>query len=305
MRRLALLALLACRSPPPAAPTECSAPDFHRLDFWLGEWDVKDRAGKIEGTNVVTRTLRGCAIEERWTDASGEKGQSLFWFDPRARLWKQTWVTERGTTKEKTEQPGGAGAMVFANDHDRTTLTPLEGGRVLQVIERADARWEGIYSRRAVCDDARSHELDFWVGDWNATIRTRKAPDSDEWSEAHGRNVITKTLGGCAIEERFEADGPESPWHGTSVSRWFESEAAWRQAWVDDQGSWLLFTGGRDAEGFVLTAAPRTKDGVVSQMRMVFRDITASSFMWRWERTTDAGASWRPMMTIAYVRAPQ
>jgi len=209
MRSVAILALCAAGCRAPAAPAAgCDGPDYHKLDFWLGEWEVRNPRGELEGTNVISRALRGCAIEERWTEANGEKGESLFWFDPASRLWKQTWVTERGTTKEKIERSSPAGAIVFANDHDRTTLSRIDGG-VLQVIERGGERWEGIYKKRNVCDSEREHDLDFWVGDWNATIRARKKPDSDEWDEAHGRNVITKTLGGCAIEERFEADGPE------------------------------------------------------------------------------------------------
>jgi hypothetical protein len=290
MRALPFLLLIGYRAPE-APSISCDGPAAHRLDFWLGEWEVRDPAGRLEGRNVVTRALRGCAIEERWTDAGGSKGESLFWLDPATRLWRQTWVTESGTTKEKIEKAGGA-AIVFEGERDRTILTPIAGG-VSQVIEtRAGQRWEGIYRRAATCDGAREHDLDFWIGDWDATIRTEK-------EETHGRNVITKTLGGCAVEERFEAGG----WHGTSVSRWVEAEAKWRQVWVDDEGSWLLFTGGRDPEGFVLTAEPRIKDGVTSQMRMVFRNITQRSFVWRWERTRDGGASWVAEMTITYARA--
>src|SRR5256885_654892 len=90
--------VLACSStPPPATATStsmargCDAPEYHRLDFWLGEWDVRDPRGAYLGTNVVTRALRGCAIEERWTDAEGRGGFSLFYYDRALGLWKQVW----------------------------------------------------------------------------------------------------------------------------------------------------------------------------------------------------------------------
>src|SRR5215470_10812296 len=144
------LAIGCSAAPPPkapaAAPPGCDAPEYHRLDFWLGEWDVKDAHGALLGTNVVSRTLRGCAIEEKWTDAEGHGGQSLFYFDRGLGLWKQVWVTEEGSFKEKREVPGSA-VVVFSGERDRTTLEPLDGGRVRQRIEahRGGGSWEGIY----------------------------------------------------------------------------------------------------------------------------------------------------------------
>jgi hypothetical protein len=145
-------------------------------------------------------------------------------------------------------------------------------------------------------------ELDFWVGDWNAVIRTRRAAGSDAWDESRGRNTIAKSHGGCVIEEHFEDIDPKTPWRGTSVSRWIPGESRWRQTWVDDQGSYLAFSGGRDPWGFVLVGEPVVKDGVRSQMHMVFRDVTPRSFTWRWERTVNDGQTWTPMMEIAYTR---
>lgn len=156
----------------------------------------------------------------------------------------------------------------------------------------------------AACDGPHEHELDFWVGSWDATVRARASVDSDAWGEARGRNDVEKTLGGCVVQEHFAADGPAAPWHGTSVSRWVAGEGRWRQTWVDDQGSYLAFTGGPTPEGFVFTGEPSTRAGVTSQMRMTFRDVTPGGFAWSWERTVDGGRTWKAMMTIAYVRRP-
>lgn len=148
-------------------------------------------------------------------------------------------------------------------------------------------------------------ELDFWLGDWEVVIRARQSPDSDEWATARGRNRIASILGGCAVEERFSADGPGKPWAGRSLSRWVQAERRWRQTWVDDSGSYLAFTGGMQGKDMVLLGEPSTRDGKRVQMRMIFTDIAASSLLWRWERTTDDGATWKPMMIIEYRRARQ
>jgi hypothetical protein len=89
-------------------------------------------------------------ITERWTDADGSKGFSLFIYDVNSGSWKQTWVTDRATSvgglKYKTlvyTYPDGGtrfeGILPSPPGHkpilDRTTLRPLSKDRVHQVIE--------------------------------------------------------------------------------------------------------------------------------------------------------------------------
>jgi len=112
------------------------------LDFWLGQWSVRNRDGELAGTDRVERVLGGYAVLEHWRSVTGEEGKSLFYFDRSAGTWKQVWVIE-GYVKEK--------ALVFAEPQrvrfqghayvdgasfpDRTTLTVLPGGGVAQLIE--------------------------------------------------------------------------------------------------------------------------------------------------------------------------
>jgi len=134
------------RTPAEQAPAVgCSDPAYHKLDFWVGDWNVYV-AGKLDGTDLVEKILKHCAIVENWreSDGSGE-GKSLFYYVSAAKLWKQVWVTDAGPLKEKqlvAAYPDGGvrfqGAIAHADgtSHlDRTTLTPLPGGNVRQVIE--------------------------------------------------------------------------------------------------------------------------------------------------------------------------
>lgn len=81
----------------------CGQPEFRQLDFWVGEWDVRwDASGEQaagRGTNIVTRELDNCVIQERFTgDAStqGLVGHSVSTYHKAPKLWRQTWVDNQG-----------------------------------------------------------------------------------------------------------------------------------------------------------------------------------------------------------------
>jgi hypothetical protein len=308
VRRLFLALVIASCAPSASAPfssvTRCDGAEYRKLDFWLGEWEVVSPSGAREGSNLVSKSLDGCAVTEDWVDAHGGRGASLFYFDRARRTFRQVWATSSGGWKEKreaTDAPPGsvrfAGVVPRASGGevlDRTTLTPLPDGRVRQVIEQsADGgvtwrSWEGIYMRRRPACDA--HGLDFWLGDWDLTIRTKSG------ASARGMNRVRATYAGCVIDEDFHAEGPDAPCAGRSLSRFVDGR--WRQTWVDDQGSYLAFTGGMSDGKVILYGEPR--EG--AQMRMVFADIRADALVWTWERSEDKGAHWSVQMTIEYTR---
>lgn len=130
------------------ADTCASTPGFQRLDFWLGHWDVYVGARKV-GINHIEKVLDGCAVTEDWQGNGGGGGRSLFYYLPSTDTWKQVWITGQATkpggVKEKTmveEFPEGGvrfqGEITLKSGRtylDRTTLTPLAGGRVQQVVE--------------------------------------------------------------------------------------------------------------------------------------------------------------------------
>jgi hypothetical protein len=301
---------------PYSAEPGCSGPDYHALDFWLGDWQVRNPRGGLEGTNRIVADLSGCTVRESWTDAAGGRGESTFFFDRATRRWKQVWVTDGGGWKEKAQVAAPAGAIRFQGELprpaggtvlDRTTLMRLPDGGVRQLIEQSPdggktwpASWEGIYSRpppAPACAAAEFHQLDFWLGDWDVRIRGREH-EGEKWEEGHGTNRIRRILGGCVVVENFAADGPGQLWAGNSLSEYVPAEKQWRQVWADDQGSWLSFTGGKSGKDFVLTGEPRGG----RTMRMVFHDIRPDHISWRWEGTRDDGKTWQPQLLIEYRR---
>lgn len=148
-KAIAAVAAILCQTPHSAgAQAACEGDGFHRLDFWLGEWVVRTNGQQV-GTNRIVAVLGGCAIEEHWTASDGGEGQSLFYYFSVLDEWRQVWVTESATrpggVKEKREVerfPDGGlrfqGEIPLSGGRsylDRTTLTPLDGDRVRQVIE--------------------------------------------------------------------------------------------------------------------------------------------------------------------------
>jgi hypothetical protein len=146
---------------PADAPRLCTDAKHREFDFWAGHWKVLDAGGNPAGENVITVEQGGCVLVERWRSAKGGTGQSLNYYDPAAKRWKQRWVG-LGLI---LEMQGGfdQGAMVLEGPlHDvrqaRTTLlrgtwTRLPDGRVRQrFVESADqgrtwTEWfDGYYS---------------------------------------------------------------------------------------------------------------------------------------------------------------
>ena len=143
------------------------------------------------------------------------------------------------------------------------------------------------------CTSAEYHQMDFWLGDWDAYY----APDA---AAPGGRNVITREYGGCVIQEAFDGGPDTNGLIGHSVSTYFAPAGKWRQTWVDNQGGYFALIGGVEGDKFILVKH-RPHDNVAVQ-RMVFEDITPNAFTWRWQATADGGATWTDSWVIYYRR---
>ena len=125
-------------------------------------------------------------------------------------------------------------------------------------------------------------ELDFWIGEWTCT---------DPADGSVGHNSIRRVLAGKVVEESFAiVDAAGQALHGRSWSV-LDRDRGWLQTWVDDQGSYLDFTGGMTAEGFVFG-----RPGA----RMVFRDVQDDGFTWDWEKRVDE--QWQLAWRLDYRR---
>lgn len=128
-------------------------PQYRQLDFWVGQWDVYNRADKLVGHNTLTLADNGFAIHESWTSSTGSTGHSINYYHPTTGQWNQLWVSAAGDVLDMsgTFSDGAmrfTGKRVDRNGREfqhRTTLTPLDGGRVRQHIEESSdggATWK-------------------------------------------------------------------------------------------------------------------------------------------------------------------
>ena len=154
--------------------------------------------------------------------------------------------------------------------------------------------------RRRPCDTAEGHQLDFWIGEWELKWPAGQggAPEDEP---GRGSNTITRVLDDCIVHEEFESE--TTGLSGRSWSAYDARSGEWRQTWVDDQGSYLTFTGGMRDGRMELYGPERTgPDGRPFRMRMIWTDVTEDSLVWRYQRTTDDGESWTDAWVIRYRR---
>jgi len=149
---------------PPAEP--CASPEHHQFDFWIGDWEVRDADGKLQGTNDITTLYGGCVLQEHWQGTSGSVGTSFSLYDAPRGVWHQTWVDNQGGLlllegeldgKDmvlRTRRPSSKDPSVEVRHEVR--WTPLDDGRVRQhwrASKDGGAHWvdvfDGYYSKKS------------------------------------------------------------------------------------------------------------------------------------------------------------
>jgi molybdenum cofactor cytidylyltransferase len=136
-----------------------------------------------------------------------------------------------------------------------------------------------------------ARQFDFWLGEWNLN-----------WGEdGAGTNSIHTILDGCIIQENFRSD-PKMGLDGMSVSAYDRHRDKWVQTWVDNQGSYLDFTG-EFKDGRMILQREALVDGRHFLQRMVWYNIASDKLDWNWERSDDHGETWRVLWHIHYRRA--
>ncbi len=139
-------------------------PSFRAFDFWVGDWDVHDAGGNLQGRNVIERAEHGCLLIEHWQGAGGGTGTSINFLDKSTEEWVQVWNAAGGSQIQIRGAMTAAGMLLTGTIHyvaNGTTApfrglwTALPDGRVRQFFEQSaddGETWtpwfEGFYTRR-------------------------------------------------------------------------------------------------------------------------------------------------------------
>jgi hypothetical protein len=143
-------------SAPARAPTPCAdAPERHRFDFWIGEWEVTTPGGTRVGESAVQSVSGGCALLENWTSVRGGHGKSLNAYNPAVGQWQQYWIGQDGNVTEFRTSHFDGTSLSFLTDNGpgpnligRLTFTPIESDLVRQHYESSGdsgKTWTTVY----------------------------------------------------------------------------------------------------------------------------------------------------------------
>jgi hypothetical protein len=142
-------------APPP--PPSCDGPEFHQMDFWLGDWNLTWEGGK--GTNHVVKEFAGCVVHENFRDtAHGPPpplvGQSFSVYHALNKMWRQTWVDNQDGYFDLTGGPQQDGTFML--QVIRVGREPHMMRMVYQDIRKGSFTW-----RWQMSDDG-----DTWTDKW-------------------------------------------------------------------------------------------------------------------------------------------
>ena len=100
----------------------CDNAQNRQFDFWLGQWEVTNPAGKLAGRSRIESILGGCVLQENWDSPSGVSGKSFNLFNATTGHWEQFWVDNSGS---RLHLSGGMheGSMLLQGTQDKADAT--------------------------------------------------------------------------------------------------------------------------------------------------------------------------------------
>ena len=91
-----IMSVVAAEAAEQISTSGCSDAAYSQLDFWVGNWNVYV-SGKLDGTDLVEKILKHCAIVENWREADGSgEGKSLFYYVAATKTWSKCGALTRG-----------------------------------------------------------------------------------------------------------------------------------------------------------------------------------------------------------------
>jgi hypothetical protein len=144
--------------------------------------------------------------------------------------------------------------------------------------------------------DPTADQFEFWHGAWRAeTVSGGAGPPEVACNE------VTWLWGRAALVEDFSMPAGQGHFHGRSISVPVAGRG-WCQTWVDSDGQYLDFVGGRVDDEMILDRTVTRPSGGFVRQRMRWWDIAADTFSWDWLHASDGSTEWELDWRLRYTR---
>ena len=144
----------------------------------------------------------------------------------------------------------------------------------------------------AGCSDAdRSHEFDFWIGEWDVYSK----------GELAGTNSIRPILDGCVLQEMWSGAQGSA---GTSLNFYNPQDRRWQQVWVWRNGTTLNLAGSLVEGEMVLEGESVSREGAAIRNRITWTANPDGTVRQHWEVSRDEGESWQTAFDGLYKKKP-
>jgi len=130
------------------------------------------------------------------------------------------------------------------------------------------------------CADEKSHQFDFWIGDWEVYSGDQLA----------GHNTIEPILDGCVLQETWSGATGSA---GSSLNFFNPKSGRWQQFWVWRQGTTLELEGEFADGKMVLEGTTLDAEGKTVRNRITWYDNPDGTVRQHWETSTGDGTEWQ------------
>jgi len=95
-------------------------PVYRFFDFWIGQWEAFNSAGKKAGDSKIELILDSCVIFENWTSTTqGYMGKSMNTFNVQTGMWQQTWIDNKGGMTEYVNSKWEKDKMIVTTRNEK------------------------------------------------------------------------------------------------------------------------------------------------------------------------------------------
>jgi len=137
-----------------------------------------------------------------------------------------------------------------------------------------------IAQQQPGCSDEKSHQFDFWIGEWVVY----------SGEDLAGHSSIEPILDGCALRETWSGAKGSA---GSSFNFYKPQLGQWQQFWVWRNGTTLELTGGFKNGQMVLEGESKDGEERPIRNRITWYDNTDGTVRQHWETSADEGNTWK------------